>query len=389
MKTSAVILVALLATGCLCSGISYPTVGDAFDAAFLSLGRREFNPRMVKSSLGSTPVRVVTFSSTQENLQENLISKKVSEQLASFIVSAVDKNLKDTYIRTTGIITSEENENTLEKAVCVYRTGKDEANDFICIVGELSKSSIIKTFSKKMAETLEGLMKNFVDNFPSKLKNLHAFTTKGFQMLRGLGSAESQAKLNEFLNESAKNKDTAYATLQKSQDDPFVVKLFKNGLTHFTSTASVESLEGVESCLFEDYYTHLIHKMAIAENTREDFRNEMRLAAFGSKGEWKSVDFVFKNSQSTAKYINVMCAYNDSLDEADFLIADIKAGFTLGPDVIVSTTTSKSLFGLISKTKLKIIYRPAELTEKSIQLIFDFFKLTALEKFAAFRRGGK
>lgn len=386
MKITSVILLALLAVGCLTSGISYPTVGEAFDATFLGVKSR--SQKRFAQHLGSSPIRVLTLSSTDEKLQDSLVSQKVSEKLAALIVASIQQNLKDTYIRTTGIVTSEESETTTQKAVCVYRTGKSEGNDFFCIIGSIKHKGTLTEQYKKLADQIESTMKTFAEKIPTRLRNLHAFNGKGFEILRSLGTAESQAKLTEFLNESAKNKDTAYAELRKNQNDPFVAKLFKNGVTHFTSSASVESLEGVEQFMFEDYYNHLIAKMQIPPSTQEDFRMEMRLATMGSRGEWKSVDFLFKNSRATAKYVNVMCAYDDRVDEADFLIADVQASFELGPDVIVTTSTKSSFFGLFSKTQIKYIYRPAELTEKSIQLIFEFFKLAALEKFTAFRRGG-
>ena len=113
----------------------------------------------------------------------------------------------------------------------------------------------------------------------------------------------------------------------------------------------------------------------------------MQLAAFGSLGDWKSIDFIFKNFAGTAKYINVMCATDRSVRESDFLIADVQASFELGPDIIVTTSTSKALFGLISWTTVKIVQRPAEISENTIRPLFNFFKLAAFEKFITFRQG--
>ena len=384
MKTSALILLALLAVGSLCANSnSFATVGEALDASFLKIKSDK------SRSLGEMPIRFITFSANNEKLFETLMVHKLPTKLASLVVSSVESNLKDTFIRTTGIITSDASETITQKIVCAYRTGKDSANDYICLFAQIHVPAALKKTLKDLVLKMEVTMKKFAESLPTRLRNLHAFTTKGFDKLRGLGSAESQAKLTEFLNESAKNKDDAYQTLRKNENDPFVAKLFKNGLTHFTSSASVDSLEGVERALLQDYYTHLIQKMGIPENTQGDFRMEMELAALGSRGEWKSVDFLYKNAKGSAKYVNVMCSYDDRLDEADFLIADVQATFELGPDLIVSTSTKSSFFGLFSKTSVKLIYIPAELTEKSIQLIFEFFKLAALEKFTAFRRGGK
>lgn len=66
-------------------------------------------------------------------------------------------------------------------------------------------------------------------------------------------------------------------------------------------------------------------------------------------------------------------------------MCDIRAGFEMAPDVILSTSSKSSWFGLFSKTTVKIVKKPAELTQSSIQLLFKFFKVSALEKFKKFR----
>ena len=349
MKVFAFFLLALIATSAACR---FATVGEAFKASFLKV--KSIVPKRNKALGSVLPIRLVTLSSTNENLVESLLKNKISKDLAIKIVSTVEGNLKDTYLRSTGIISLESNKENIEKVVCVYRTSKDIGNDYVCIVGTVP-TWIAKNEKLRIAgQYLVSLMKRYASMLPAKLRNLHAFTTKGFKMLRGLGGAESQAKLNEFLDGSTKNKEDAYAVLRQSQDDPFVVKLYKNGLTHFSSSASIESLEGVEECMFSEYFDHLAQKMAIPAEKKSNFIDEMVLAVMGSRGEWKSIDFLFKNARATAKYVNCMAAFDSNTSEADFLIADIKASFELGPDVFVTTSTSSSFFGLFSRTVTKI-----------------------------------
>lgn len=381
MKVTEIVLVALLFAGSLAAPMgAYGSTNDAFKETFMHFEDL--------SSLGASPKIIDTttlmFTVAYDELAERLIFEGVHHSLADLLVAATNNDLKDTFIRKTGIQTFKIEENAIQMVACVYRTAAQNKLDFVCLAAQ-SKVTLANTLAVIGAMKIK-LMKRLATHF-SRFRSLHAFSASGFNQMRGLGSAETQNKLTDFLEESQKGKAAAYTALYEKKDDPYTVKLYKNGLTSFSQSASVESLEGVESNMFNEYFEHLTNQLAIPADTKPDFLIEMQLATMGSRGEWKSIDFIFKNSKGTAKYINVMCATDSRSGEADFLIADVQASFELGPDIIVTTSTSKALFGLISWTTVKIVKRAAEISEETIQILFNFFKLAAFEKFIAFRRG--
>ena len=381
MHVKAVILVALLVAGVFSTPVDgFGSVNEAFKNTFMTFDDLH--------SLGESLVKIQTntfmFSTSMAALAERLVAEGLHHSLADLIVAQTKEDLQDTYVRKTGIQTFKTEEDFLQVAACAYRNAKDSKLDYICLVGQSKVDAA--GFVEAVKNIKAKLMRNLITLF-DKFKRFHAFSKDGFKTMKGLGSAETQSKLTKFLADSAKNKQSAYTALYENKDDPFIVKLYKNGLTYFSQAASVESLEGVEKVMLDEYYSHLIVQMNVPANVRDEFRAEMKLTAFGSMGDWKSIDFIFKNSKGTAKYINVMCATDRTVRESDFLIADVRASFELGPDLVVTTSTSSAFFGLIKWTKVKMVKRPAEISENTIRLLFNFFKLAAFEKFIAFRQG--
>jgi hypothetical protein len=180
-------------------------------------------------------------------------------------------------------------------------------------------------------------------------------------------------------------KDKVIYELNNNKKDPFLAKLFKNGLSSYSSSALVESVEGVDVNMLTKYAKYLAGKFAIPAQSSAEFHDQMFLSSITDKNEWKEFSFVFKLNSGTAKYVSVMSVLDSKTNTLDFMNCDIKAGFSLASDVIISSSTKKRFFGLFSKTQFKITKRPAELTMRSIELLFKFFKVSALTKFKAFR----
>jgi hypothetical protein len=198
-------------------------------------------------------------------------------------------------------------------------------------------------------------------------------------------SAQTQASLDKLIKEAAANKNQAVIDLNQKKGDPFLAKLFKNGLTSYTSTATVEAMEGIDADMLTEFSNYLADSLKIAAGARRDFMDQMSISAFADKNDWKEFAFIFKLNAGTAKYVSVLSVLDSKTNTLDFLVCDIKSGFELAPDVIISTHTKSSFFGLFKSTKVVITRRPAELTMESIELLFKFFKVSALEKFALYR----
>lgn len=383
MKCHVFIIASLLVASASTSnqnGDTYSTVLDAFTSSLpenIGETQKDLNEAQVKSM-------IVSFKALPQNVVLKLLEKGLPQVLAVQIMEKV-KMTSDNLIRKTGILTSKIGSDRFQIIECAYKTAFQGEIDFICVAAQTTIGN------KDDAELTKEILSYFASKFKQYQQgftSLHSFSETGFDLsIRPLGSPETQQQLTDFLADSGKEKDQAYLDIYNNRNDPFIVKLFSSGLTFFSNTAKVDSLEGVDSSMVDQFATYLIEKMGIPKNTEELFRDEMSLVTLGEKGEWRSVDFIFKNSVGTAKYVVVLCAVDQKTDKIDFLIADIKASFELGPDIIISTSTKKKLFGLYSSTKVKVVKRPANLTEKSLQLLFNFFRLAAFEKFVAFRDG--
>lgn len=381
MNVKAFVLVALLIAGGFSAPLgSYGSVNEAFKDTFMHFGDL--------GSLGESLLKIDTtnfmFTVSKDGLASRLVAQGIHASLADLLVAQTKVDMNDTYVRKTGIQTFKTEQGNVQVAACAYRTAKDNKLDYVCLAAQAkcNKTNFVSVFTSIKIRLMRRLTVLF-----DRFRKYHAFSANGFKVMKALGSAETQNKLTQFLEASNQGKQSAYTALYEKKDDPFMVKLFKNGITYYSSSASIESLEGVEKPMLGEYFNHLITSLAIPADTQEEFRNEMKLATFGDKSDWTSIDFVFKNSRGTAKYINAMCATDPNTKESDFLIADVKSSFELGPDIIVTTRTKSALFGLIKWTSVKIVKRPAEITEEMIKALFNFFKLAAFEKFIAFRKG--
>jgi len=177
-------------------------------------------------------------------------------------------------------------------------------------------------------------------------------------------------------SEAGKRDEVVYE-LNANKNDPFIARLFKNGLTHFTSAAIIESIEGVDTPMLNEFSHYLADKMALPGSMKTALIDQLYLASISDRSEWKDIAFTYKLNIGEAKYMSVMTVTDEPSDTMDFVVCDIKAGFQMAPDILVSTVTKKKFFGLFSSTSIKIDRRPAELTDKSIDLLFKFFKVSA------------
>lgn len=137
--------------------------------------------------------------------------------------------------------------------------------------------------------------------------------------------------------------------------------------------------------MLEEYANFLADSILIPASSRSAFIDSMIASSFADRGEWTEFEFLYKVNAGTAKYVSVISNFNMDANTMDFLVCNIGNGFSMAPDVIITTHTKSKFFGLFSKTTIKTIAKPAELTQRSIELLFKFFKVAAFEKFAAFR----
>lgn len=174
--------------------------------------------------------------------------------------------------------------------------------------------------------------------------------------------------------------------LEDNKKDPFVSKLFSNGLKKFESSAKVEFIQQVDANELSGFANYLAQSLRVPSAKRRSFIETIEASIWIDLNDWKEISFVFDMGKGTAKFISVVAAINTRTNKIDFLLSDVKSTFEIGDDIFVSTYTKKSFFGLFGKTSIKIKKVPAKMTQKSIELIFKFFKIVAFERFAQFRQ---
>ena len=319
---------------------------------------------------------------------EQLISKlATSGDAGLFRVSSLLKAHDDYYMHSTGVV-SYKVEDIFHNTVCFYRQSNKIRVDIVCAFVKTTGDIVSIIDETQVFASLAAELKRKIMTVIPGLVGYSIFNRKPMSQVVAarLGSDQTQAELDDLLRKAAGQKEQVIHELNANKNDPFLARLFKNGLSSYTSSTVVELVEGVETNMLGEYANFLADTMSIPAKDRNIFLDSMMASAFADRGEWSEFDFMYKINQGTAKYVSIICYLHRNQDTFDFLISDIKSGFEMAPDIIISTHTKSSFFGLFSSTTIKIERRPAELTRQSIELLFKFFKVAAFEKFAAFRR---
>lgn len=200
-----------------------------------------------------------------------------------------------------------------------------------------------------------------------------------------LGSALSLTPINEVIKQTINQKASALKELNDNKKDPFIAKLFSNGMKTYSDSTKVQFIQQVDGDELSGFANFLSTSLRIPTGKKASFIDTVQASVWMDVNDWKELSFVFDMGKGQAKYVSVVAAANSTTNKLDFLIADIQSNFEIGDDIFVSTYTKKSFFGLFGSTKLVIKKVPAKMTEKSIDLIFKYFKIVAFERFAKFR----
>lgn len=330
-----------------------------------------------------TAAKHFSFTSTQVAFKREIVSRGMSAYLADNLALTITEPIVGEF-KATRIVSWMQSEFGSVSAVCIYRGTSQKFNvDFICVVGTaIHDSAQDKDSIEAVKRIIYTEMREIAMNLNLKY---HVFTEKNLEQFSALKSAKTQADLGVMMKAEAGKRDEVVYELNANKNDPFIARLFKNGLTHFTSSAVIESIEGVDSPYLTEFSHYLADKLNLPAHIRTPLIDQLYLASISDRSEWKDIAFTYKLNIGEAKYMSVMTVTDEPSNTMDFVVCDIKAGFQMAPDILVSTVTKKSFFGLFSSTSIRIDRRPAELTDKSIDLLFKFFKVSAFDKFRQFR----
>lgn len=382
MKLRAIVLASLLMASAFClSDREYFTVNEAFST---NLGQKGELQNLGEIMWGEVKHTEIIFETPFETIAQKLTSEGLHPGLAAMIAAQTTKPQAGSFaIRFVGPATYKVDDSTHQMAACVYKLDKAGSMNFICLAsqGKSTPESELSIINKMRASLL-----TLYHSLQNKFRKFHAFTTKGFKTIFNLGLTK-ESELDQFFEDNAQKKDEAWQDIYNNKDDPFVVKLFKNGITYYSSTSDIDLVEGIEENLLKEYTEYLIQKLRVEAKYQQKIRDEIELASLGSMGDWREMEFIFKNMMGSAKYTMILTVQNPKTSEFDFLVLDINGSFAIGDDVLIYVKTKKILFGLWSKQEVVVVRTPATLNENVIKVLFNFYKFAALDSFNKFRKG--
>lgn len=381
MKISALVVLGLCATAVFAQQApKHVTLGSIVNQVFST---EHPSDQLLFQGKIKTAAKTFSFTSTQVAFKREIVARGLPAYLADNMALTILEPVVGEF-KASKIVSWMQSEFGSVSAVCIDRGTTQKFNvDFTCVVGTAVHDS---AHEKESIDAVKRIIYTEMREaaFGLNLK-YHVFTEKNLEQFSALKSAKTQADLGVMMKAEAGKRDEVVYELNANKNDPFIARLFKNGLTHFSSSAIIESIEGVDSPYLTEFSHYLADKLALPGGMRTALIDQLFLASISDRSDWKDIAFTYKLNAGEAKYMSVMTVTDEPSNTMDFVVCDIKAGFQMAPDILVTTVTKKKFFGLFSSTSVRIDRRPAELTDKSIDLLFKFFKVSAFDKFRQFR----
>lgn len=388
MKLQAIVIASLLLLSVSCGKQKlYGTINDAFSE---NLGDLDPKTNLGRIQPGRIRNAQIMFECSKESLGDFLQAEGIHPVLSKKIVKMVrvPKDAEDFMIRFVEQAPIRVNNFAMQTASCGYRLAGNGKLHFLCIASH-GLADQDSDEDSTVTQDMKDAVALFYNINSHKYSRFHSFNSLGFVAPQSLGalSEKQQGELDKFFTDAGIQKEQQWQDVYNNRNDPFMVKLFKNGITHFTSNSKVSLTEGIDEAKIKGYTNYLMQNLKVPAKDRKKFEQEVELAALGDKGEWKEMDFIFKESKGKGKYTMLMVVQDQNSQRYDFLIVDVKSTFELGDDVFVYTVNKSAVFGLWKWQEIKVERRPATLTEQSLKFMFGFFKYAALESFGKFRSG--
>jgi hypothetical protein len=172
--------------------------------------------------------------------------------------------------------------------------------------------------------------------------------------------------------------------LQDSSKRTEVVnKIVQNGFTKFKQQADLQLYRGVEDSNLDAFLKYVQSIINLPEIYQEYFVENLSMVLYSDFNEVVIFRVVFSvDKGGDCKYICVMGQRNDDGKTTDWLVGDVKADFSLAPDVLVIEKSSSYAWGLYQKYESKIISIPKALSQDQLSVVFKFFEICVFERFS-------
>ncbi len=162
-----------------------------------------------------------------------------------------------------------------------------------------------------------------------------------------------------------------------------VNKIVQNGFTTFKQQADLELYRGVDDSNLEPFLKYVKSMIALPDMYEEYFVENLSMVLYSDFNEIVIFRVLFSvDKGGDCKYICVMGQRNDDGKTTDWLVGDVRAEFTLAPDVLVLEKSTSYAWGLYKKYETKVVSIPKSLTQDQLSVLFKFFEICVFERFA-------
>lgn len=235
-------------------------------------------------------------------------------------------------------------------------------------------------------------------NAPSLLmSSYHLYTNSLIEInklptlpLTNMDSASSNDKGDTYLDAMIEKMLQIVIDLKKSIETTTKSEIIKTivnrGFTSFEESATIQEIKGVSDSNLELFASIIRQNIELPPEYEKTLKDEIEMIQWEDENNWIIVTLVFSiNSGGDCKYITILGRHDFEAKNSHWLVADIKAHFALAPAIYVVREKKSYLGGLWSSEKDVIVLKPQSLTMDQVTLLFQFFEVIAIERFAEFR----
>ena len=160
-------------------------------------------------------------------------------------------------------------------------------------------------------------------------------------------------------------------------------ELMSDGFDKFEESADMQKISGMDPAFLDTFISHAIQVYGIPSQYTEQARFAMEMVKYADSQTWNRFDLAFSEGSGGSMRYVVILGHNDAATgKTDWLVANIKATFSMAPDIMIIQKSKSILGGIWSSTKLVFKKMPKSLTPKDVELVFDFMTVVAMTQFA-------
>lgn len=164
-----------------------------------------------------------------------------------------------------------------------------------------------------------------------------------------------------------------------------VNQIVNRGFSSFMQRADIEQYNGIKDEYFNDFLDNLRESLNLPPNYDAQFKNIMEVTLYSTSNIWVVFNVIFSiKSGADCKFVCVMVSHDSENEKTDWLVANVEASFKLAPNLFVIQKRTSFLFGAWSSFEEKIALKPASLSARDLNLVFEFFEVVSFQRFAEF-----